>query len=195
MALAVDGRQTGSQKSMSAASGVAASIVREQGPLGQWCWLYDVAQGRVTSTYPVFSVHQDGMAPMALLELEKMTGQSFAENIGQGLDWVFGHNELGTKLCLDDPPLILRDIHRQGQGRIARAAGAIAHCAGWTFGRTLSAGTDKYTLNRECRPYHLGWALYAAALWSERTEWTGGVAAPRAAAEPVGVASQAAQLF
>ena len=36
-------------------------------PHGQWWWHYDVRDGSVVERYPVYSVHQHAMAPMALL--------------------------------------------------------------------------------------------------------------------------------
>ena len=42
-------------------------ICRVQGSLGQWWWHYDSRAGRVADMYPVFSVHQEAMAPMALV--------------------------------------------------------------------------------------------------------------------------------
>ena len=46
-------------------------------------------------SYPVYSVDQYGLAPLALFELERATGRSFQDAICRGLDWVYGANELG----------------------------------------------------------------------------------------------------
>src|SRR5208337_2321146 len=73
----------------------AKAICRAQGKLGQWWWLYDSRTGRVLSRYPVYSVHQHGMAPMGLFALQEATGQNFTEAIYRGLQWVYGTNELG----------------------------------------------------------------------------------------------------
>ena len=60
-------------------------ICRVQGPLGQWWWHYDSRVGPVASMFPVFSVHQEGMAPMVLFPLAESTGHSFDEAIYRGL--------------------------------------------------------------------------------------------------------------
>src|SRR4029077_7768601 len=62
----------------------AKAICEAQGELGQWWWLYDSQSGRVSSKYPVYSVHQQGMAPMGLLAAEEATGHSFQEPIYKG---------------------------------------------------------------------------------------------------------------
>lgn len=161
MALAVHARRTGCTEAAKVAQAVAENLCRMQGSLGQWWWLYDAAQGGVVDGYPVFSVHQDGMAPMALLAISKAGGRSFETEISRGLSWIFGNNELWTDLVLENEGLILRDIHRHGVGRVRRAM----HSAAWTWGlRSTIHESTRFVINRECRPYHLGWILYAASL-------------------------------
>ena len=45
----------------------ADALCRLQGPAGQWWWIYDVERGTPAIRYPVYSIHQDAMGPMALL--------------------------------------------------------------------------------------------------------------------------------
>ena len=45
----------------------ALTLCELQGPYGQWWWHYDATTGKVLGQYPVYSVHQYGIAPMALL--------------------------------------------------------------------------------------------------------------------------------
>ena len=61
------------------------AICRLQGPLGQWWWRYDSRSGRVASQYPVYSVHQDAMAPLALFPLGEVASRDFTEAIFKGL--------------------------------------------------------------------------------------------------------------
>jgi hypothetical protein len=151
---------------------VARRIVDAQGPLGQWWWLYSTRSRKVLEGYPVYSVHQDGMAFLGLMELERLGIGSFVEPLALGLEWLTGANELGVSLVDRDPPLVNRCIQRVGSladgpygisranlGRIvARSAvpGAIAD-------RTAS-DTSQLEVLRECRSYHLGWLLYADSL-------------------------------
>src|SRR4051812_30569539 len=68
-ALSQFSRVVGDSASILHASQCAAAIVNAQGPNGEWWWHYHSGTGLVTLAYPVYSVHQDGMAPMALQAL------------------------------------------------------------------------------------------------------------------------------
>lgn len=164
MALAVHTRRTGDAESGDVGRRVANHLCRLQGPLGQWWWLYDAQDGPVIEGYPVFSVHQDGMAPMALVETEMAGGRSYKNEIERGLSWIYGANELAAGMVLNDPGLVLRDIHKQGVGRVRRALLSAAWCRGKRGSKRRQQGTQNFVINRECRPYHLGWILYAASL-------------------------------
>lgn len=71
----------------------AEKLCSQQGPLGQWWWHYDAVNGGVIRRYPVYSVHQDGMAPMALVALGQITGEIPSKSIESSLAWVAGKNE------------------------------------------------------------------------------------------------------
>jgi len=164
MALVVHARRTGCGEAASVGRDTADNLSRLQGSLGQWWWLYDAKLGPVVDGYPVFSVHQDGMAPMALLETTAAGGRDYAREIAKSLAWIFGDNELRRNLVHSDEGLVLRDIHRSGVGRVGR----MIRGAAWSLGLGLSENPrpsqGRFVVNGECRPYHLGWMLYAAAL-------------------------------
>lgn len=164
MSLAIHARRTGCAESKNAAAAVADKVCQEQGEMGQWWWLYDAKTGMVMDGYPVYSVHQDGMAPMALMEASLTIHQSYDEFIEHGLGWTYGQNELNTSMVLDQEGLILRDIHKKGYGRMRRMiAGTL-----WNWGmKRKGFRTHQYEINPECRPYHPGWVLYAAGIKEE----------------------------
>ncbi len=133
-------------------------ICQAQGEKGQWWWHYDSSTGRVIEGYPVFSVHQHAMAPMALFLLSDVTGRDFTPWIFRGLEWVNGRNELQFDMESDAARVIWRCIFRSKS----------------QFKRYLNAAlerTDKKSIESsgglevlfECRPYELGWLLYAFA--------------------------------
>ncbi len=167
MALAAHARRTGSAEAARVGRAVADKLCSLQGSFGQWWWLYDAIGGVVVDGYPVFSVHQDGMAPMALLETTRAGGRSYQCEIEKGLSWIFGENELEKNLVLTDQGLVLRDIHRKGVGRVRRALRSAAWCWGLCSKECRVREPGDFTINSECRPYHLGWILYAASLMSE----------------------------
>lgn len=173
MALAVAARVLHSSKAAALTADLARRLCRTQGPQGQWSWLYDAHSGQVVERYPVFSVHQDGMAPMALLEAQQTTGIDHSDVVRRSLNWIYGNNELSTTL-ISPEGLILRDIHIRGVGRLRRMIRGLKHLSGLTAGQISGADSRNFTHNRECRPYHLGWALYAAALWHSAQAMTTG---------------------
>jgi hypothetical protein len=95
----------------------ALVICRLQGSLGQWWWFYDAEAGRVICRYPVYSVDQYGLAPLALFELERATGRRFQDAIFRGLNWIYGANELGEDLRAPSRELIWNCILPRGRRR------------------------------------------------------------------------------
>jgi hypothetical protein len=134
----------------------AKTICELQGPLGQWWWYYNSQRASVAGRYPVYSVHQDGMAPMALFELQATTGIDFSHHIDRGLLWITGINELRTSMISAEKHVIWRCIHR---GTYRREMDLIAA----SLGVPLPRSSPKLAVLLECRPYHLGWLLYAYA--------------------------------
>src|SRR5262249_20345113 len=98
------------QEPLARALDCAHAICHAQGPLGQWWWHYHARRGHVVRRYPVFTVHQDGMAPMALFALGQATGQNFSRHIYKGLQWDFGNNELAQDMRDESTNLIWRSI-------------------------------------------------------------------------------------
>jgi len=128
------------------------AICNLQGSMGQWWWHYDSRTGRVVEHYPAYSVHQHAMAPMALLALKDASGVDFASYIGNGLEWISGANELQQDLKDNSANVVWRCIRPTNThlGRVRSLAG-----------KTVTA-TPMQVL-KECRPYELGWLLYAFA--------------------------------
>jgi hypothetical protein len=155
-ALSLFGETFHSSEAVRVALACASQICRHQGPQGQWWWHYDMVSGRVIGRYPVYSVHQDGMAPMALQAAAKAGHIDFSENIHKGLDWITGLNELETDMI--DPSLnfIWRSFYPQKYRRYMEEAGSFLKL-------DSKIHSEELQVLYECRPYHLGWLLYAFA--------------------------------
>lgn len=146
-----------SQEAAKRALKTAIGICEEQGAMGQWWWHYDSPGGRVTDGYPVFSVHQHAMAPFTLFGLGDAIQHNFDSWIYKGLRWINSHNELSFDMEDDERSVIWRCIYRSRR----------------SLTRYLQAGMGKYServqaeskerlkVLFECRPYELGWLLYA----------------------------------
>jgi hypothetical protein len=155
-----------------AAVRVANRIVDAQGPLGQWWWLYSSVTPRILEGYPVYSVHQDGMAFLGLVGLERLGAGSFGDALTRGLDWLSGRNELAVDLVERSPTIINRCIQRVGSDAdgvfgLSRAnlRRALARSlAPRVIEDRTAVSPERLEVLRECRSYHLGWLLYADSL-------------------------------
>jgi hypothetical protein len=143
---------------LGAALECATAICGAQGELGQWWWLYDSSTARVSSRYPVYSVHQHGMAPMGLFAVQEATGRSFDEFIYKGLRWIYGANELGVDMRDSAQNLVWRcqlPLHKRTKyWEVALSAV-----------RPPKEDMQAHPLKilHEQRPYEFGWLLFAFA--------------------------------
>ena len=140
----------------------ADAICRAQGPLGQWWWHYDTETGSVSGEYPVYSVHQHGMAPMALFALSAAGKRDFDREIYRGLEWIYGGNELQVDMRDSEAGVVWRCIRPTKPKMYYTKALSLLKIG--TNGHTPGYLSTLY----ECWPYELGWLLYAFA--SRRTE-------------------------
>jgi hypothetical protein len=135
----------------------ADTICAFQGPLGQWWWHYDSRSGRVVGKYPVYSVHQDAMAPMALFALSESSGKDYSPWVFKGLPWIYGENELKFNLCDASANIVWRCIYLSKAATYVREATSLLG-----FGPRSSV-PGGLRVRFEDRPYHFGWELYAFA--------------------------------
>lgn len=134
----------------------ARSTCSAQGALGQWWWHYDAKSGRVVQHYPVYSVHQHAMGPMALLKAMQAGQVDFTESILKGLGWIYGANELETPTVDEGLSVVWRCILPQSRLQM-RADQALAYLR---LPQELERNR-RLRILYECWPYELGWLLYA----------------------------------
>ncbi len=162
-ALAHHHRATGDGASLAAAAACGDYMCDTQGPAGQWWWHHDHRTGKVLEGYPVYAVHQDSMAPMALFDLQDATGRNYDAAIRKGLAWLRSSPELDGGTLLDTGnDIIWRKVARREPNKLSRSLQAVA--SGVHQGLRVP-GLDTLfppvTTDREDRPYHLGWVFYA----------------------------------
>lgn len=152
----------GDIEALTAAEVCAERICALQGDGGQWWWHYDVRHGTVAEGYPVYSVHQHAMAPMALLELREAGGRDLSDYIVAGLRWLEHHPEVPDTLIEPDKGVVWRKVARHEPNKFARKAAA-AGTALWPGFRLPAIDTllPPDRIDRECRPYEFGLLLYA----------------------------------
>jgi len=161
-ALARASRLRGEKDWLAAADATAARLVELQGAAGQWWWHYDHRDGSVVESYPVYSVHQHAMAPMVLGDLAEAGGTDHVEAVGRGVCWLENHPEVVEELIAPRWGLVWRKVGRREPPKAARAVQAVASSA-HTGARVpgLDALLPAGVVDHECRPYELGWLLYA----------------------------------
>lgn len=161
-ALARYWRATGDRRALEAANRCAAVIVDRQGSAGQWWWHYDVRTGAVVEGYPVYSVHQHAMAPMALFDLQEAGGDDHRAAAVAGLRWLQVRPETDAELVDEATGAIWRKVGRREPRKVVRTvrAAVTAVSPGARLG-LLDRTFPSTVVDHECRPYELGWLLYA----------------------------------
>lgn len=171
-ALAAYHEMSGDGASLAAATRCADQACHTQGPDGQWWWHFDARTGEVVERFPVYTVHQHGMGPMALFALEAAGGPVYADAVERSLGWLTYAPEIGRSLIDEEAKVIWRKVARKEPRKLARKLQAVASYAhpsmrAWGVDAVLPARVVDY----ECRPYELGWLLFA---WPEEhvAKWT-----------------------
>lgn len=147
---------------LTAADACAQRICDLQGQAGQWWWHYDVRNGSVVEGYPVYSVHQHAMAPMALFDLFDAGGADHHTSIVSGVSWLTTHPEVLDELVDERLGVVWRKVGRHEPAKAARKINAVTTSLRPGF---ILPGQDRAfpttRVDHECRPYELGWLLYA----------------------------------
>jgi hypothetical protein len=148
------------QQALAVATAIATAICRAQGDSGQWWWHYDSRNGRVVEEYPVYSVHQHAMAPMALLDYAEAGGESHLANVARGIRWLVHPPETREPLVMAEPPITWRKVARQDWRKSVRGLRAATTRVrpGWRVA-ALDRRFPPRVVDHECRPYELGWLL------------------------------------
>lgn len=150
------------QDALERADRTAERICDLQGTAGQWWWHYDSRAGSVVERFPVYSVHQHAMAPMVLLELLEAGGQDHLDSVRRGLDWLDRHPEVPASLVTEQKGVIWRKVGRREPPKAVRAVSAATTAIRPGFHLPgLDSVFPPSKVDYECRPYELGWLLYA----------------------------------
>lgn len=139
----------------------AQQMIVNQGEHGEWWSLYDVENGRVERTYPVYAMHQSALGPLALFSVSELTGEPFAEEVNDGILWLFNRNELDVHFVQPSLHVIWEGMYDPGCKLYSREA---------MTGKRKAAAKDKkrvLDVAYECRPSHLGWLLFALSGYLE----------------------------
>jgi hypothetical protein len=159
---------------LAAARACADRICAAQGAAGQWWWHYDARTGGVVEGYPVYTVHQHAMAPMALLDLAEAGGPRHDAALARGLAWLTDRPEHAGPMIHDETGVTTRKVARRDPKKLVR--GVRGASTGLRAGLRLGLLDRVFrpgAVDPECRPYEFGWLLDC---------WLGGL--DRTAREP-----------
>jgi len=173
LALSQHGARTGDRTSIASAITGAGAMCRLQGEGGQWWWHFDYRTGRVLERYPVYAVHQDSMAPMALFAAGDAGGHSYDDAVAKGLRWLGAAPELDRGSLIDrNAGLIWRKVARREPGKLSRYIQAgVSHLSPTLRTPGLDMIFPPRAIDFEDRAYHLGWVLFAWPEW-RAAEWS-----------------------
>lgn len=162
-ALSMYHQAVGNRQALEAATGCGEAICHRMGDAGQWWWHYDYRTGKVVEGYPVYSVHQDAMGPMALFALRDAGGPDLSEYVNRGVAWLVHAPELGGGSLIDDATgWIWRKVARSEPRKLVRRVQAVASSVSPAL---RVPGTNLVfppkSVDWESRPYHYGWLLHA----------------------------------
>ena len=152
----------------------ADRICEMQGPAGEWWWIYDARRGSVVSDYPVYSIHQDGMGPMALYAAQRiLRGGNYMSAIEKSLGWMFRYRHPESNEGIMGSDMIWRAVIKDFPGDPAdlpfglskpEMAGVRAAARPGLLSRNRQAVAPGYRILKEARPYCPGWILLAYSL-------------------------------
>src|ERR1035438_3790924 len=97
------------------------------------------------------------MGPMMLFAAGETSGSDFSGKIYKGLAWINGNNELHHDFVEPSLGLVWRSIYLDSMDAYTDAALRFLQL------RSVTADAHRLKVRYECRPYELGWLLYAFA--------------------------------
>jgi hypothetical protein len=103
------------------------------------------------------------MGPMGLLKLSEICERDFSAPIQKSMQWLFGDNNLGAEMVEWENNTIWRDIERKAPASYLRYLSFALAVAGFKRPIQCLESVRAFTINKEMRPYQLGWLLYAFA--------------------------------
>ena len=148
--------------SVELAQGLATALLDLQRPDGSWPGVVDPQKGEAAALYPVLTVTQVALAPIALrIARDQGLEGSFESAINSGMAWARGGNLLGIDLVHESQSRLDRGIlPRREPGTVARG---ISNASRRLRGRLPELGADRLILDPAVSSEDLGWVLEAWA--------------------------------
>jgi hypothetical protein len=161
---------TGEQSALRRACSCADAIISFQTAAGGWPWRYHAPRGTLAEVYPLFSVHQDGMAPLALARLESLGAGRYLSKAFKGILWLDGRNEFRRPVFDESRDIVWRGVRRKGPFALISELNKTCALINVRSHRYTDRAAPILEFIPEVRSYHLGWILCAAAAVDDARE-------------------------
>ncbi len=145
-----------------AAGALLSSLLALQRVDGSWPGIVDPARGEAAALYPVFTVTQVALAPIALRLCRETGHQGDIDSASaRGIGWASGDNQLGFDLVHEEEARLDRAIKpRRQQGAVSRGFSTATRRL---RGHLLEPDGSDLILDPEVSSEDLGWVLEAWA--------------------------------
>ncbi|MCB0744772.1 MAG: hypothetical protein KDC67_12765, partial [Ignavibacteriae bacterium] len=116
---------------------------------------YDSQTGKVVSYFPIHTVHQVALAPMALFAAQMASGNNYNKFILKGINWLTENEFLQNQLIDKSNNAIWNKITPVLNSKLYSFINLL--------GIELKPNIDKLKINYESSSYDFGWILYTFA--------------------------------
>jgi hypothetical protein len=145
-------QQTNNKEALLIARECALKLCELQGNDGEWMWHYNSKTGNIVNSYPIYSVNQLALAPIALSAIQKASGIDFSIYINKGLEFILKNNS--NEIIDMKRNIILDGISSNTMQRKFNST--------FNFVRKVQKSKDgKIKSMQECSSYNYGWILHA----------------------------------
>jgi hypothetical protein len=154
-ALSLFSQQMNNEEALLIAKECSEKICLHQGKYGEWDWQYNSEDGNVVNRFPIHSVHQLALAPMALFSIQMASGVEFTENIFKSINWLCENPKLQKQIIDKKNNAIWNKVAPVFNNKLNSIFNFLKF---YSFGKYLNPKVEYV-----CSSYDFGWILYTFA--------------------------------
>lgn len=154
-ALSLFSQQMNNEEALLIAKECSEKICEHQGKNGEWKWQYNSENGKVINNFPIHSVHQLALAPMALFSIQMTSGIDFSENILKSINWLCENPKLQKQIVDSKNNVIWNKVAPVFNNKLNSIFNFLKF---YSFGKYIYPKVEYV-----CSSYDFGWILYTFA--------------------------------
>jgi hypothetical protein len=152
-ALVLYSKQKNSEEAILIAKECADTICKLQGENGEWFWQYNSNSGEVVNKFPIYSVNQFALGPMALFAIQLASKNDYSNNIFKSFSWLTEYNISNNNIIDWDNKVIWNKISPIINNKLSNLVNY----------SKIPSFNKKLKLDFESSSYEFGWILYTFA--------------------------------